>query len=646
MQWQAWLPEWQRSEKLFAASLILLLVLYYSQVSLALLLGTFLLTTSAFAWCFVKWARALLRHFIWNLRNRLIVAFLFIAVIPLLLIVAMAAYGAKEMAGQVAVYLVHAEMDRRLGQLRQSAEALARTPAPNLERLLERLGTINEERFPGSQITIRDSARVLQFPTNIPQQEPPIDAEANGLVVREGVIHGWAHVIQGARRVTILAPLTRHFFSALAPGLGEISVLHFQDPADVKAATRRGIRFADDPNDRPADQVPPPINRFDFDLLWGTRVPIHFWDELTRPQTALLGVHSRMSTVAGVIFSQKTESGILPLLYGMGIVLIVVEIISIVIGITITTTITSAVAGLYQGTQKVMRGDFSHRIAVQGEEQIAELTRSFNRMTENVEKLLVVAKENERIQAELQIAREVQDQLFPKSPPQTKHLELQALCQPARSVSGDYYDYQTLPNQKIAIALADVAGKGISAALLMASLQANLRVILREQASNPSASQTVQHINEQLYANTAPEKYATFFLAIFDEATSTLHYTNGGHLPPILIREGKATMLDANGMIVGAFPFAKYTESTLELRPDDLLVCYTDGVTEPENEFGEMYGEERLKETLIRNAHLPARQIIQNVVEQIQTFTGSSELQDDLTLLIGVNRHTHVRNSL
>jgi sigma-B regulation protein RsbU (phosphoserine phosphatase) len=141
-------------------------------------------------------------------------------------------------------------------------------------------------------------------------------------------------------------------------------------------------------------------------------------------------------------------------------------------------------------------------------------------------------------------------------------------------------------------------------------------------------------INEQLYLNTTPEKYATFFLAVYDDTTGLLRYTNAGHLPPFLIRGGEATPLDVNGMVVGAFPQADYTESQVSLLPGDLLVCYTDGATEPENEFGEMFGDQRLARVLIKNAHLGVDQILDCVSEAVRDFTGSPELQDDMTLLV------------
>jgi sigma-B regulation protein RsbU (phosphoserine phosphatase) len=141
-------------------------------------------------------------------------------------------------------------------------------------------------------------------------------------------------------------------------------------------------------------------------------------------------------------------------------------------------------------------------------------------------------------------------------------------------------------------------------------------------------------LNQQLYADTAPEKYATFFLGVYDEDTNTLIYTNAGHLPPILIRNGEASPLEVNGMVVGAFPFAKYGESRLVLQPGDLLVFYTDGVTEPENAYGEMFGEDRLVELVLRNAECGGSQIVTAVTDAVREWTGSDELQDDMTLLL------------
>jgi sigma-B regulation protein RsbU (phosphoserine phosphatase) len=300
------------------------------------------------------------------------------------------------------------------------------------------------------------------------------------------------------------------------------------------------------------------------------------------------------------------------------------------------------VQNLYEGTQKVRIGNFGHRIEVKGEDQLGELGISFNRMTEDLEKLVAVAKEKERLQAELELAREVQAQLYPKALPRLKTLRLTASCSPARMVSGDYFDYQTLTDHRVAIALGDVAGKGISAALLMATVGSSLRTQLRSclegvpEAQNVDlpTSQLVGQLNKQIYNDTAPEKYLTFYFGIYDDDTGLLTYTNAGHLPPLVIRDGQAIRLEVNGTVVGAFPFAQYNESSIKLETGDLLVCYTDGITEPENDYGEMFGEDRLIDVLVKNTDRPEEQMLDAVMEAVRQWTGSPELQDDMTMLL------------
>jgi sigma-B regulation protein RsbU (phosphoserine phosphatase) len=141
-------------------------------------------------------------------------------------------------------------------------------------------------------------------------------------------------------------------------------------------------------------------------------------------------------------------------------------------------------------------------------------------------------------------------------------------------------------------------------------------------------------LNTQLHAYTSPEKYATFCFGIFDEPTGIFTYTNAGHLPPLLVRDGAAERLDVNGTVVGAFPFAKFDESRLELKSNDLLVCFTDGITEPENEYGEMFGEDRLIELIARSSHLNDEQIVEVVLDAVREWTATDELQDDMTVLL------------
>lgn len=648
-EWRAVLG---RVEIAFLALSLLYMALHAGGASLLYRWGALLAAMVLGGWVTVRWTRRLLRQVIWKVRNRLLVAYLFIAVVPILLILALATEASRYLAGQIAVYLVNAELERRMVSLQGAARTLARVPPDQRATVLNRISFMLQDRFPGVEAEIFDGRHVV-FPEAATVTRPPEGwGQADGLVLKDGLLYVWAHEVSGGREATVVVPVSKNWLANLVPGLGSVEIVHFPEPVEPAPSRQLTMNLHDPPDDDA--QLPvlaPPVNRFDIDLVWGTRVPVSLWDAPGEVVSGLLAVHSRLSSVIRTIFSQRVQSGdLLPLLYTLAILVLVAELVSLIIGVSITRTITDAVEELYEGTRKVMRGDFSHRIQVRGNEQVAELSRSFNEMTANVERLLVVAKEKERLQADLEIASEVQSQLFPKAAPSMPHLEIHAVCHPARMVSGDYYDFQLLNDSQIALAVGDVAGKGISAALLMATLQAALRSQLREASERAAAegsplvfctSSIVSKINQQLYADTSPEKYATFYFAIYDDTTGILTYTNAGHLPPVLIRNWEVTRLDVNGLVVGAFPFAKYEESRVTLEPGDLLVCFSDGMTEPENEFEEEYGEERLIEALKRHRHLPAGKLIAEVTAEIRHFTHAArqggageELQDDMTMLV------------
>ena len=608
-------------------------------------------------WLCVRWIRFLTRKVIWRLRNRLLVTYLFIAVVPLSLIVTLAALGAYATGSQIAVHLMSTELDRRVDMLSATAERLTIMKPDQRRYAVEHmLDMMYKERFQGLQVVVRESGQVVKYPEDQAIVPPPPEwKDVSGVVYHDGNFYGWAHRSTDLGDITVSAPFSRQYLADLMPDLGVAdmfpvggddrhrSVLQFGSSLDAQ-----GVKESD----APTTVLKPAVNRLDLPLQWISIVPIYRWEkpvkgnEPSGQDKAVLQVRSRPSMILDVLFSKKTDDlrGFIPtILLGIGVLFLLVELVALVIGVSMTRTITNAVHRLYEGTQRVMQGDFSHRIEVQGKDQLADLGYSFNRMTENVEQLLAISKEKERLQSELEIAREVQNQLYPKSAPDTKRLKVRALCKPARMVSGDYYDYDMLGESLLAIAMGDVAGKGISAALLMATLQSSVRTRLsfsRDTADFTgnapclSTSVLVSSLNNQLYKTTSPEKYATFFLGVFDTASSRFNYTNAGHLPPILFRNGKASKLEIDGTVVGAFPSAEYGESHVDLEPGDLLLCYTDGITEPENAYGEMFDEERLIQTVQRNIGKTEEEILEAVVEAVIAWTGAGELQDDMTLVI------------
>ena len=283
---------------------------------------------------------------------------------------------------------------------------------------------------------------------------------------------------------------------------------------------------------------------------------------------------------------------------------------------------------------------------------------------QNAELVQQVAEE-ERLRRELEIATAVQRRLFPSSPPDVESLELAGICIPARGVGGDYYDFIQLANDRVGIAVADVAGKGISAALLMSTVQASLRS--QAPQVNGRLTELVSSMNHLLHGSTDAASYATFFYAQYDAARRALTYVNAGHNPPLLIRVasvseaegasisaaaaaganpealrpsgprsggGSIDELRCGGPVIGAFDECEYLQETIDLESGDIMIAYTDGVTEAYNSAGEEFGEERLRDTVGRSAHLSAQELSDRIVDQVREWSGDTPQFDDLTLVV------------
>jgi sigma-B regulation protein RsbU (phosphoserine phosphatase) len=639
-------------EKTFIAAVVLYIILLFAAPGTGWTALAQFITFLLGLWIVGRVLRVATRHAIWRLRNRLIVTYLFIGGVPILLIAALVGIAVYGLASQVSVYFVTSELDRRVDTLREAARGLAYNDNPNrLETMRRMCEYLYKDRFPGMVMLTRTPSGLLRYPPNSVIEPPRRGAgDIAGLAVLGDSFYAWAHQNFPGGDITVLAPMGTDELSRLVPNLGTAHLLRTR-PAGRSSGTQLMVGNQNVVVEKPQQasvKLPPPAFRGDTPINFAALLDVVHYDNPAKTDRTFLYVSSRLSAVYDVLFTRRSdELQLVPIVLAVNAVLfLIVEIVSLVVGITMTRTITRAVHHLYEGTQRVMQGDFSHRIQVKGSNQLSDLGHSFNLMTGRIETLLDVAKEKERLQSEIEIAREVQSQLYPKKVPDIRTLRLTAVCKPARMVSGDYFDYECVSDQTVALAIGDVAGKGISAALLMATLQSSLRSELRNSAglsvaagnghpaSPISTASLVLRLNEQLYAYTSPEKYATFYLGIYDEGSGLLRYTNAGHLPPVLVRSGEASRLNVDGTVVGAFPFARYEESRIQLQSSDLLLCFTDGASEPENEFGEMFGEERLVELVLRNAHRSDAQIIESIIGAVEEWTGTPELQDDMTLLL------------
>jgi len=483
-------------------------------------------------------------------------------------------------------------------------------------------------------------------------------------------------VATGPQKLTVISsePLNRDLMEQVAKDLGEITLYTSsfeakpnqgenaaanQESADKSGAGNPGTGL------KPifvAGVLPPADGFFDRAITFGTPVDVMDW---AGPRQNAAGVLVRVETRPSVLYARlfalaDFARGIEIVLAFVAAVFAVIELLALLIGTRLTRTVTRSVAQLYVATQHINRADFSHRIPVKSRDQLATLAESFNSMAASLEKLLAEQKEKQRLENELIIAQEVQAQLFPREISQLPTLEVHGFCRPARTVSGDYYDFVTVDSSRMIVAVGDVSGKGISAALLMATIHSAVRAyslegipILREPVAagggnggslllaspglrgvevSPSALLTL--LNHQLFATTPPEKYATMFLGFYDGQDRRLTYTNGGHLPPIILNvDGSLRRLDQGGTVVGLFSDVEYEEASVQLHGGEIFLAYSDGITEPENDFGE-FGEQRLIDLVQENRDLPLAQISDIVTAAVDDWIGAGEQPDDVTLVL------------
>jgi sigma-B regulation protein RsbU (phosphoserine phosphatase) len=245
------------------------------------------------------------------------------------------------------------------------------------------------------------------------------------------------------------------------------------------------------------------------------------------------------------------------------------------------------------------------------------------------------AAEKDRLESELQLATKVQQALLPQQIPEIPRLELAAFCRPAAMIGGDYFDFYRFRDEAHGLVIGDAVGHGISASLLMSNLQASLRILVPD---NDTPAEVVRRLNLLFYHNIRMTNFITLFLARFDPATYNLTYCNAGHNPPLLFRpqpNGKEPLswLRPTGAAIGLVEEFEFGMATVTLAPGDILLLYTDGVTEAMNPQEEEFGEERLAELIQQRSNWSAQELIREVRSRLQSFTHGQPLVDDTTIV-------------
>ncbi|HSY36959.1 MAG TPA: PP2C family protein-serine/threonine phosphatase [Acidobacteriaceae bacterium] len=383
-------------------------------------------------------------------------------------------------------------------------------------------------------------------------------------------------------------------------------------------------------------------------VVFSAELPVKAWTTGDEVQ-AMIAVFSRPSYLYALLFASSVKVGkiVWAIVIGIAIFFALVEAFALLMASSLSWTITRSVADLYRGTRAIDAGHLEYRIPVRRKDQLAALATSFNGMAASVSELLVQQREKERLLNELAIAQEVQTTLFPRSPAFMGSLEVHGTCLPARTVGGDYFDFifgygpglgaDGKSAGHVTLALGDISGKGISAALLMSALHSADRAFsaaVNEEGAPVSPALLLKLLNAHLYRSTQSARYATLFLATYDPATRRLTYSNGGHLPPLVIsKDGSVQRLEVGGAVVGLLDGLEYEEATVQLEPGDLLVAYTDGLTEPEKQ-GEDFGEQRLMEFVRAHREEPLTVLASNTLQVVKAWIGEQEQPDDMTVVL------------
>jgi phosphoserine phosphatase RsbU/P len=635
------------------------------------------------------------RRVLWRLRRRLLVTYLLVGVVPLILLFAIMVILGYVFFGQLSSHFQSNEIDRLMSKLDSANRAMSASMLETLDRNGSDVASWNKQ-FSLLLGDLGASFSRVWIDLDNGTKHAAFELEGGKLAGRpEGTLKpSWMM----GNTIGLFEDQSRAFFVTLieaerAPRRGYVLL---RAPLDSTLLKRFSERFQISISIMtlvPSTQ-PPPRNSirvslgdkvyaqreirqvdpsaaseytrrrawYDFPTRFLYFLPnVRVW-QTGKPLESILWMYLLESTwvrLAKPFFTEDIAEGenvILLVLVAVSVFFLIIEFVALLSSLLMTRTITGAVHNLDLGAKHIMRGDFSHRIRVKSRDQLSSLGETFNLMTASIERLLKEQVEKQRLESELAIALEVQEQLFPRESPRLETLQMVGACHPARIVSGDYYDYIVIPPSTVGLALGDVSGKGVSAALLMASLQAALRSHSRivgnrtlawADAGSATPSRTtappglsdcvadiVSSLNQQLYQNSPSEKYVTFFYGVYDDWLRQLTYTNAGHLPPLVFSREGIRRLETGGTVLGLLNEAKYQQAEVKFSPRDVLIAYTDGITEAENSFEEQFGENRLIQVVERSIEKPPREILDAVVGAVRDWVGSGEPQDDMTLIV------------
>ena len=582
------------------------------------------------------------RRLLWRVRRKLILSYVFIGFVPVLLVAAFFAVAGAMSVLSASSEIVRREIDGVIADVRVAAAGIGARLSSGMEvsAALQPLGGALHGNYPGA------SALVLRPVT----AGGPASAGPWSGGPRPDEIPEWVGGREFAGLVTVGSrwPLAVRAVSWV--GRADASAVVIDVPLDrhvqERIATATGVdidSFESPPGDDALD--PSPLASA-AGLAW-----VVFLDPLDWATGAEESGNLFIRVPAAAFSEQFFGFGVgadevsvryffLVLLAAIGGLFLVIELAAFVTGLALARSITGSIHALSVGTDRIRRGDFTQRIRVTSGDQLGDLAESFNAMTASVEGLLHQAAEKKRLENELRLARQIQMSLLPRDPASVPGLSVTAVCRPAREVGGDYYDFIRLGERRLGLLVADVSGKGTSAALYMAELKG---LVLSLGHTYESPRQLLIEANRILAGALDSRSFITMLYAVIDLEAGTLTYARAGHTPLIhASRNGsrrKVRVLAPDGLVLGLHGFERQFTELLEehqmaVRPGDVAVLFTDGVTEAMNEQDDLFGEARLARLLEEDAADSSDVLHERILRDVDTFVGSAAQHDDMTMVL------------
>jgi serine phosphatase RsbU (regulator of sigma subunit) len=608
------------------------------------------------AWLAFRWVS---NRLLWRIRTKLIVSYLFIALVPVVLLSLFMAVAIVLLLGLTASRVVTGEIDRAADVLQATARsALAGLPAADAEaaRVLSLRLAPAREVHPALAYTLLRGGRVAASSGEAPRALPPwwkgpgfaglVRLRPADKLSPEALRAVWA---AGESALLLEIPADEAFYAGLERRTGihvlqrsEMKVEHASEEAG-RPRVRRGAEVA---FEEEGERV---TARADSAFLFLALPRKTNWE--TGEESAFEGMplafryepYALVRRLSPIQVPRDTSGRSLPdyLVYALGIlglVFVVMYAVALVLGLVLARSITRGVHALSVGTQKLRQGDFSHQIRIRSRDQLGELAESFNLMSRGIRQLMQEQAEKERLEEELRIARQIQMSLLPGQglviPPGVR---VAALCLPAAEVGGDYYDLLPLGATRMGVLVADVSGKGTSAALYMAELKG---LVLSLSRIYDSPAKLLAEANRILTANMDSRSFVTMTYAVVDTAARRMLYARAGHNPLIHLqaRTGRTRVLTPAGLGLGLDAGERFErilqEDEVPLEPGDFFLFFTDGLSEAMNPGAELFGEGRLRRILEESASLGSDELKERILEEVRRFVGEADPHDDMTLVV------------